>query len=82
MNRKDDFVVFCWIICLKNLEKWDIFFFTIFQFYMKRSMEISGKGLLHYYQQASSLMGHQTYHTTSMFYLIKLTLTRVQMAKY
>ena len=41
-------------------------FLTKFQFYIKRSMEISGKGLLHYYQQAASLMGNQTNHRTNM----------------
>ena len=35
-------------------------------FYIKRSMEISGKGLLHFYQQASSLIGIQTNHRTNM----------------
>ena len=30
-------------------------------------MEISGKGLLHFYQQASSLIGNQTNHRTNMF---------------
>ena len=30
---------------------------TKIHFYIKRSMEISGKGLLHFYQQASSLIG-------------------------
>ena len=29
-------------------------------------MEISGKGLLHFYQQASSLIGNQTNHRTNM----------------
>ena len=37
-------------------------------------MEISGKGLLHFYQQASSLMGNQTNHMRNMFYLINPTL--------
>ena len=36
-------------------------------FYIKRSMEISGNGLLHFYQQASSLIGNQTNHRTNMF---------------
>ena len=39
---------------------------TIIQFYIKRSMEISGKGLLYFYQQASSLIGNQTYQRTNM----------------
>ena len=30
-------------------------------------MEISGKGFLHFYQQASSLIGNQTIHRTHMF---------------
>ena len=29
-------------------------------------MDISGKGLLHFYQQASSLIGNQTNHRTNM----------------
>ena len=36
-------------------------------------MEMSGKGLLHSYEQASPLMGHQPNNRTSMFYRIKLT---------
>ena len=38
-------------------------------FYIKRSMEISGKGFLHFYQQASSLICNQTNQRTSMFLL-------------
>ena len=30
-------------------------------------MEISGKGLLHFYQETSSLMGSQANHRTNMF---------------
>ena len=30
-------------------------------------MEISEKGLLHFDQEASSLIGNQTYHRTNMF---------------
>ena len=30
-------------------------------------MVISGKGLLHFYQETSSLMGSQAYHRTNMF---------------
>ena len=30
-------------------------------------MEISGKGLLHFYQETSSLMGYQAIHRTNMF---------------
>ena len=30
-------------------------------------MEISGKGLLYFYQQASSLIGNQTNHRTTLF---------------
>ena len=33
----------------------------------KSSMEISGKGLLHFDQETSSLIGNQTYHRTNMF---------------
>ena len=42
-------------------------FLTKIHFYIKRSMEIYGKGLLHFYQQESSLMGNQTNHRTNMF---------------
>ena len=48
-----------------GLEKRGIF--NKIHFYIKRSMEISGKGLVHFYQQASSLMGNQTNHRTNMF---------------
>ena len=41
-------------------------FLTKFQFYLKRSMEISGKGFLHFCQETSSLIGNQTYHRTNM----------------
>ena len=44
-------------------------FLTKIYFYIKRSMEISGKGLLHFYQQASSLIGNHTNHRTNMFLL-------------
>ena len=30
-------------------------------------MEISGKGLLHFYQDTSSLLGNQANHRTNMF---------------
>ena len=30
-------------------------------------MEISGKGLLHFYQQPSSMIGNQTNHNTNAF---------------
>ena len=33
-------------------------------------MEIFGKGLLHFYQQASSLIGNKTNHKTNMFALL------------
>ena len=40
--------------------------FTKFHFYIKRSMEISGKRFLHFYQQASSLIGNRPNHRTNM----------------
>ena len=46
-------------------------FLTKFHFYIKRSTEISGKGLLHFYQQASSLMDPQTNHWTNLFCSLK-----------
>ena len=42
-------------------------FLTKFHFYIKRSMEISGKPLLHFDQETSSLIGNQTYQGTKMF---------------
>ena len=53
-------------------------FLTKFHFYIKCSMEISGKGLLRFYQQASSLIGNQTNHRTNMFCLIIPTLAMSQ----
>ena len=41
-------------------------FLTKFHFYIKRSMEISGKGLLHFDQAILSLIGNQTYHRQNM----------------
>ena len=43
------------------------YFVTKFHFYIKRSMEISGKGLLQFDQETSSLIGYQLYHRTKMF---------------
>ena len=42
-------------------------FLTKTHFYIKRSTDISGKGLLHFYLQASSLIGNQTNHRTNIF---------------
>ena len=42
-------------------------FLTKLYFFIKRSMEISGKGLLNIFQQISSLMGNQTNHMTNVF---------------
>ena len=41
-----------------------------YHFYIKRSMEISGNRLLHFYQQASSLIGNQTNQMITCFCLI------------
>ena len=41
-------------------------------------MELSGKGLLHFHQQASSLIGSQTILRTNMFRLINPTLAMSQ----
>ena len=41
-------------------------YFDKIPFYIKRSMEISGKGLLHFYQETSSLIDNQTNHGTNM----------------
>ena len=42
-------------------------FLTKFHFYIERSMEISERGWLYFYQETSSLIGNQTYHRTNMF---------------
>ena len=47
------------------LKEW--VFLTKFYCCINRSREISGKGLLHFYQETSSLIGNQAYHRTSMF---------------
>ena len=41
-------------------------------------MEISGKELLHFHQETSSLIGYQTNHMTNMFCLINPTLAMSQ----
>ena len=56
-------------------------FLTKIHFYIKHSMEISGKGLLHSYQQASSLIGNQTNQRTNMFCLINQTLAMIQIMR-
>ena len=58
LYRYDGAVVFDWKIRLKfGIEKG--VFLTIVYFYIKRSLEIFGKGLLlFFYQQASSLIGN------------------------
>ena len=43
-----------------------VFFLTKTHFYIKRFVEIYGKGLLHFYKQASSLIGSQTNHMTNI----------------
>ena len=53
-------------ISSKNLALKKGEFLTKILFYIKRSMEISGKGLLHFYQQASPLIGNQTNHRANM----------------
>ena len=50
-----------------GFEKEVFFFLSKFHFYIKRTMEISGKGLLHFDQETLSLIGNQTYHRTDMF---------------
>ena len=61
-------VLLCLIekIALKfGLEKRGIF--SKIPLYIKRSLEISGKGLLHFDQETLSLISNQTYHRTNMF---------------
>ena len=61
-------VLWCLIekIALKfGFEKRGIF--NKIPFLIKRSREISGKGLLHFDQETLSLIGNQTYHRTNMF---------------
>ena len=38
-----------------------------FHFYIKCSMEISGKGLLHFYEETPSLIRNQTNHRMNLF---------------
>ena len=42
-------------------------FLTEFHFYIKRSMALSGKGFLHFYQETSSLITKQTNQRTNIF---------------
>ena len=42
-------------------------FLAKIHFNIKRSIEIPGKGLLHFYQQASSLISNQTTHRKKLF---------------
>ena len=49
-------------------------FLTSFHFYIKQSLEISGKGLLHFHQETASLIGNKTNHRTNMFFLFNPTL--------
>ena len=41
--------------------------FAKLHFYIKRPMEISGKGVLHFQQETPSLIGSQTNLRTNMF---------------
>ena len=52
------------IVLKFGFEKMGIF--NKIQFYIKHSMEITGNGLLHFFQQASSLIGNQTNNRTNM----------------
>ena len=45
-------------------------FLTKYHFYVKRCMEISEKGLLHFHQETLSLIGNQTNHRTNIFFLL------------
>ena len=49
-------------------------FLAKFHFYIKSSMGISGKGVLHFHQETPSLIGYQTNRRTNMFCLINPTL--------
>ena len=61
MYRNDGAVVFAPTIVFKfGFEKRDIF-------NIKCSMEFSGKGLLHFYHETSSLIDNETNHRTNMF---------------
>ena len=58
IERTEIIVPWCWIEKMSLnvvLKKRGIF--NRIQFYIKRSMDISGKGLLHLYQETSSLIG-------------------------
>ena len=59
-----------WSLIEKNVFKFGFekgVYLTKFQFYIKRSMDISGKEWLHFYQETVSLIGNQPYHRTNMF---------------
>ena len=63
-------IIVLWCLIEKNVFKFGVEkmgILTKFHFYIKCSMEISGKGLLHFDQETSSLIGNQTYHRTNMF---------------
>ena len=51
----------------KNLVLKKGVFLTKFHFYIKHSTEISRKGILHFDQESSYMIGNQTYHRTNMF---------------
>ena len=58
IERTEIIVSWCWIekMSLNVVLKKGVFL-TKFHFYIKSSMDISGKGLLHLYQETSSLIG-------------------------
>ena len=66
MYGNDGAVMFDWkkIVFKFAFEKRGIF--NKIPFYIKRSMEIFGKGSLHFHQETSSLIGNQTNHRTNM----------------
>ena len=67
MNRNDGVVVFDRKKLSLNLVLKEWVFLTKFYFCINRSTEISGKEVLHFYQETSSLIGNQANHRTSMF---------------
>ena len=67
MYRNDGACGFWLKILSLNLDFKKGYFLAKFLFYIRRSMEITGKGELHFHQETPSLIGNQTNHKTNMF---------------
>ena len=66
MYRNDGVVVLIENIVFKFIFEKEVFL-AKFHFYIKRSMDIPGKGVLHFHHKTPSLISNQTYHRTNMF---------------